>query len=431
MSVTVYSYPNSYRVFKALIAARYNNVVINTPDFKMGEGNKEADFLSRFPAGKVPAADTPHGPLYESNAIARYVARLRADTQLLGDDVYSQALVDQWIDFTAFELEPIRGMWLYPIYGIYDFNPKAYGEAKRDIARVLKIVDDHLLRNTYLVGNHVTLADITLACAYLDLYKDVLTPDFTKKYVNVTRWFETLLNQEEFHAVLGDVKQAVTEKKADMSKKPAVAEKKGEKVEKKKDEKKADKPKAEKKEAKKDESADLEEQAAAEEAAKKKQKNPLDELPPSTMVLDTVKKLAFSERPFYSKFFEQFWPMFDAQGYSIYTCNYKHMNDYKVFFLACNLMGGYIQRCDPCRKYAFGAMSLTGKSEDEAPWKMVGVWVFRGPEMIAEMKNVDDTEYFDWVKLDTSDPAARKKVEEYFVADSIGGEEVLDRRYFK
>lgn len=71
---SVYSYPGNPRVFKAQIAALYNNTSISLiPDFEFGQTNKSADFLSKFPLGKVPAFEGVDGfSLYESAAIAFY-----------------------------------------------------------------------------------------------------------------------------------------------------------------------------------------------------------------------------------------------------------------------------------------------------------------------------------------------------------------------
>lgn len=69
----------------------------------------------------------------------------------------------------------------------------------------LSILNSHLLTHTYLVGERITLADIIVACNLLNPYKYVLDPDYRKPFGNVNRWFNTLINQPEFKAVLGEV----------------------------------------------------------------------------------------------------------------------------------------------------------------------------------------------------------------------------------
>ncbi len=62
------------RAAKALIAAQYNGVQIDVPAFEFGKTNETPEFLAQFPMGKVPCMATPQGPIYESNAMARYSA---------------------------------------------------------------------------------------------------------------------------------------------------------------------------------------------------------------------------------------------------------------------------------------------------------------------------------------------------------------------
>ena len=78
MALTLVTYPGNFRAFKALIAAEYAGVEIAVKDVDA----KAAAKLS--PTGKVPVLETPQGTIFESNAIARYVARLRSDADLYG-----------------------------------------------------------------------------------------------------------------------------------------------------------------------------------------------------------------------------------------------------------------------------------------------------------------------------------------------------------
>ena len=68
----IFCYPNAYRVQKALVAARYVNVEIDLPKFDFANDRATPEFRALTPLGKVPVMDTPYGPVFESNAIARY-----------------------------------------------------------------------------------------------------------------------------------------------------------------------------------------------------------------------------------------------------------------------------------------------------------------------------------------------------------------------
>merc|ERR1719391_255364 len=83
------------------------------------------------------------------------------------------------------------------------FNKNATDRAKEDIKSAMKTLNDHLLTRTFLVGERISLADIAVACTLLNLYKHVLDPSFRKPFLNVTRWFTTVINEPNAKAVIG------------------------------------------------------------------------------------------------------------------------------------------------------------------------------------------------------------------------------------
>jgi len=417
MALTLWGFPAAFKTQKTLIAAKYVGVEIKTPSFEFGVFNKTPEFLAKNPNGKVPVLDTENGSIYESNAIARYVARLRPDAGLLGASFYENALVDQWIDFSTNELEPARGVWAYTIMGaLPSQNPKPLQEAKKDVEKALSILDAHFLHNTFLVGNQVTLADIAVFCALMEGYTKLFSPALQKKFANVLRWFNTVANQPNVAAVVGKITFATAEAQAA---KPAAAPKKEAAP-------KEEKPKAAAAPKPADDDDD-------EKPAASKKANPLDELPPSSMVLDSVKKLAFSQRPILPDFFEQLWPQYDNAGYTWFIFNYKYNEDNTVYFKTGNLIGGFVQRSDAARKHSMGVINVRGNEDEETgPFKVSGAWLFRGPGISAEMiEENPDSEYYDWVKVDVTTPEGKQQIKDQFLAERLEGEKVLDRRYFK
>lgn len=57
-----------------------------------------------------------------------------------------------------------------------------------------------------MVGNRISLADVVVATSLYRLYEVVLDGPFRKQFVNVNRWFTTVVNQPEFKAVAGEIK---------------------------------------------------------------------------------------------------------------------------------------------------------------------------------------------------------------------------------
>jgi len=398
MSLKIYSYPNNPRVFKALIAAKYNGVTVEVPAFNFGVDNKTEDFLKKNPLGKVPVLETAEGSIFESNAIARYVAKLNNNGKLYGSSAYEGGLVDQWIDFSVGEIDLPAAAWLYPIFGYLPFNKAATEKAKNDIRKVLEVLNNHLATRTFLVGERVTLADIIVVCSLLRLYENVLDAGFRKSFTNTNRWFTTVVNQPNFKAVAGEVK---------LAEKMAVAE---EKKEAPKQEKKPQQPKAQPKPAPKD---DEEED---EEKQEKKAPNPLDQLPPSPLIMDEWKRTYSNKdtRPEALPWFWQKWNEGGKEGYSIWLCDYKYNDENEKLFMTLNLLGGFIQRLEKLRKYGFGSLLIFG---EEPKLEISGCWLFRGPEIPAEMKECDDYTNYEWRKADVSDPATIKLIEDFWACE--------------
>merc|ERR1712083_270438 len=91
------------------------------------------------------------------------------------------------------------------------FNPVATEKSKGDVARALKTLEAHLLDKTYLVGNRMSLADITVSTALVYPMKLLFTSEYRASYPCVMRWFNTCVNQPEYKAVIGEVVLCVKE----------------------------------------------------------------------------------------------------------------------------------------------------------------------------------------------------------------------------
>ncbi|GBN74864.1 Elongation factor 1-gamma [Araneus ventricosus] len=182
MACTLYTYPNNFRAQKALIAAQYSGTAVNVPeDFSLGETNKTAEFLKKFPNGKVPALETPDKKyLSESNAIAFYVG----NDELNGKTQFEKAQILMWINFAESEVLPPSCTWVFPCLGLVQFNKQSTEKSKEDVKRILQILNDHLLHSTYLVGERITQADISVVCNLLSLYQlEMCTnPDIASVY---------------------------------------------------------------------------------------------------------------------------------------------------------------------------------------------------------------------------------------------------------
>merc|ERR1712024_425455 len=273
------------------------------------------------------------------------------------------------------------------------------GRAKEDVKAALKTLNDHLLTRTFLVGERVTLADIAVACTMISLYKKVLDPAFRKPFGNVTRWFNTVVNQPNAKAVLGQVDLCTKMAEFD-AKKFAEFSGKGDN----KKEKKEKGPKQEPKkqpEKKKEEKKEKKEEEEAPAAPVEKKPDPFEKMPKGTFDLEEWKR--FSSNNDEPESVAWFWEHFDHENYSIWRGDYKYNDELTMVFMSCNLIGGMFQRLDKLNKNAFASVCLFGKDDDSS---ISGVWVFKGKELAFELSE-------DW-QIDCASYAWKKLVKQYW-----------------
>lgn len=360
---------------------------------------------------QVPAYETNDGKhLLESNAIAYYVA----NDQLRGKTDLDRALVLQWINFADHELEPSSCAWVFPLLGIVPFNKNTVERAKVDVNRALTILNQHLLANTFLVGERVTLADIVVFTTLLNLNQHVLEPSVRGQYVNANRWFNTILNQPQVLRVVKNFKLADKALEFDAKKYAEFQAKTGgggaaaAAVKPQKPQEKKEKKPAPKKEEEPVEELDAAELALA---AEPKAKDPFESMPKGTFNFDDFKRSYSNEDESVS--IPYFWEKFDHDNNSIWIAEYKYNDELSKIFMSCNLITGMFQRLDKMRKQSFASVCLFGEDNNST---ISGVWVWRGHELAFPLSPDWQIDYdcYTWRKLDSKSEEAKKLVQQYF-----------------
>jgi glutathione S-transferase len=136
-----------------------------------GSGHQPTDapeLRALNPNGLVPVIRDDTFVLWESNAICRYLASTRPHAGLLPANPQDRALVDQWMDWQATEL---NNSWRYAFTALVRRSPAhtdqdAIAASVSSWNRHMQILDDQL-RNTgtFATGSQFTLADIVLGLA--------------------------------------------------------------------------------------------------------------------------------------------------------------------------------------------------------------------------------------------------------------------------
>ncbi|KAJ2719054.1 hypothetical protein H4S00_003587 [Coemansia sp. D1744] len=383
----------SLRNYKARIVANLLGVNLAiTPDFEMGKDNKTPEFLAKFPLGKVPVFEGANDfSLTDSSAIAYYVAMKSSDgAELLGRTDEERAEIMQFSFFAEADYSPAQAGAIYPALGYMQFVKPAVQAAEEQLMRFIGVLNTVLLDRTFLVGERVTMADIIVTCGLTMAFTHYLTAADRKQFRNVTRYFKTMIAQPAFKSVIGEF--VFCEKRTA----PAAPAKK--------EKKKVEQPKkAEKKVEKKVEEEKEEEPAP-------KPKSLLESLPPTSMPLDLWKRF-YSNNETKPDAMNWLWENFDAEGYSFWKVDYKYNDELAKCFMTNNLIGGFFNRLERARKYAFGCLLTLGEDDNNQIW---GYFIVRGKVVPEEVTDAADYESFQWTAADHTDEKTKAEIEDCF-----------------
>lgn len=126
---------------------------------------RDPKFLALNPNALVPVLVDEHGALWESNTICRYLA---AGGPLLPDERRARAVVEQWMDWQATELNTA---WRYAFAGLVRKFP-GFDDPAQIAASVeawntaMGLLDARLVdTGAHVAGETFTLADIVLGLA--------------------------------------------------------------------------------------------------------------------------------------------------------------------------------------------------------------------------------------------------------------------------
>lgn len=131
------------------------------------------------------------------NASLRWLASTASESSNLlgGYNTLEQSIVDSWLYFGWSSLDvPIEALLV---------SSSGNDQIQQDFNQAIQILDTNLLYRTYIAGgNHITIADIRLiASLWFGAQNQLWKPDDvddTTSYMNVKRWYQTMIHQDWF-----------------------------------------------------------------------------------------------------------------------------------------------------------------------------------------------------------------------------------------
>ncbi|PRP86186.1 hypothetical protein PROFUN_05702 [Planoprotostelium fungivorum] len=165
-------------------------------DVRNGE-HKTADYKEKYqPFGQIPVLIDGDFQVFESRAIARYIADAhgKADNTLYPKDAKKRAIIEQWISVEQSHFKSVEEIvWQLLFLPRWGGQPDAQIVAQADVKfRVtMAVLDKHLSTRKYFAGEDFTLADIvympyTSSLVSIKEYQNILD-----EFPNAKAWWET------------------------------------------------------------------------------------------------------------------------------------------------------------------------------------------------------------------------------------------------
>jgi len=202
--VTIWGRANSVNVQKVLWCCEEIGLAFDRIDAGLSFGrNKEPEFLSMNPNGRVPTLVEDDFVLWESNTILRYLVQKHgANDELYPSELRRRAAVDKWLDWTISSYGHVERDLYWGLVRTPEHErdvPKINAIADQ-LTDLWRIVDGSLAGNRYLANDQFSIADICLG-AYARRWYGFARLD-RPALTRLADWHETIAQRQGYQLYL-------------------------------------------------------------------------------------------------------------------------------------------------------------------------------------------------------------------------------------
>jgi len=188
-------FPPSPNARKVMFVAQHLGVPHDVELVDLSKGQQQSpEYLKLNPNGVMPTLTDGDFVLWESEAIMRYLCSKKPGQTLLPSDPKQNADVMRWQAWSLANWFPACGTCIFENLvkvllrgGTPDAARVADGEER--VAKYGKILDDYLRGRKFLVGDHLTLADVSIG-APVGLAAPGRVP--LGNFKEIQRWYSSL-----------------------------------------------------------------------------------------------------------------------------------------------------------------------------------------------------------------------------------------------
>ena len=372
------------------MAVLHTSYIVKSPlvfiDADLEDVSKRNSYAIKTPTTTLPFLETNSGNISESNSIQIFLSK-KYKPEILGTNMFERAKINQWIEFANCEIQNCAKELIYPIFKGKKNDIKENENSDKKLKKNLILLEKEFKTGKkYIMGDNISLADIVLF-RYLRFFMMFYLTEKIRNSLcpKLTTWFENIMTTQEAIDAYGRTILC----------------------------KKQLKP--------------------LEIKIEKKEKNPLDFLPPSKFDIKNFKQ-EFFENKNKNQVMLKFWKEFDKKGYSLWFLEYQNLeSETKKLFRMKNSKNFFLERIDEdFKEYAFGIQGVYGNNNNE--YKIRGIWMWRGEEIPKEIKENEYFKYLTIKKLDSDDDKDKKLIEDYWIksnkGDNVDERKVEECTYF-
>ena len=160
-------------------------------------GNDTVEYISKNPNGTIPTIIDGKFSLWESNTIVRYFCERWGTASWFPKTIEDRAHASQWMDWylTTLHLHMTVIFWQLIRTPIETQDKNAIETARLEAIKLWGILDHHLEKKTFVIGENITMADIPLGCAAYRWHSLEIT---RPKLKHLDEWWKRLCQRDAY-----------------------------------------------------------------------------------------------------------------------------------------------------------------------------------------------------------------------------------------
>ena len=198
--LTVYGRQSSANVQKVHWILAEGNIEFNSINIggKYG-GHTSQEFIKLNPNSTIPVLKDNDFIIYESNSIIRYISE--KFNLFKSENSKEKALINQWIDWSSlvFGLQCATYTAHNMLLPVEERNPSIASETKVKILKSFEILDNQLGKNTFIINEKLSLADIPIGCW---LHRCVILDLNFSQFKSLENWYKKLKESNAYQSAV-------------------------------------------------------------------------------------------------------------------------------------------------------------------------------------------------------------------------------------